>query len=1338
MTSAEDAHRAAWDAASGPATSAEVHGAVVAYPSVCVAPPTIGASSPAESVELPADSALPRNFLLTGKLDNLFGASLPVDFYSYHGEFPKGLVLPPGVSTPIYQLVKLKENLVLSSILPPLAGTALDRLPFKNVVFTYQNCAIDPSKTPGFFVNADVVFTESLGAIHDALTTVLDISNPVLHVQGNLSKTRSFHDPLDPSDFSLIGTFPDVVFAPSSELRFSAIGVELLGSQHDLRVFGAMHIGLDRTLDLAFTITETGGELALVAKQTGLWHDAFGVKGFSVNALLLSTKLDPSKPIIGLDFAVSATVSFGATTAALRGEYKSDKSFSVSASIANFGTSGLLALYEQLHSDTLSLPELGIDIGDATLTIASGGAFFLVLRRVAVEHHVGVDAEVAFSPDGLVLKAGVKDAAICFGPVELHGSYMHITLSSGRRSSSVLVGGSLLWESFALEAGVHLYRDASELHWTLFASFGDVHERLTLGSLVSDLESTFLGHVTLTETTFIVASKDDASCGPHNPTRFPIIQGIQICAILDHIKPIPDLLRCTEPPRLLLSAGWSKTNGFSLNIVLPSPLTLDLGRGIVTDPISLEIHTRSGEHALDLGSPTIQLTTGVKIPVPHDPVPLHFSMTLAFNAVQGRATGQLDGYWTNPFGLSPNLRVGPRVALTLGVIIEELLVSPFGFVGGLRVGEKVLDVAFAVSEIPSQEVLSAEIEDLHITDVVLFARDLTQRAIPMVPDFMSFKDVKFYLCPLGTTIRSIAYKRGCQFTADILLFGQSGQVTVEVDGVDIVASVTVDGFALGGLYLTGIDGPKVGADVGIGEQKQAGAFKGKVVLFDMEIILDLKFDLLPTPAFHFQFTLPFTPHLSISVDATMLSPIADMHDLTGLDFHLVAVLEQDILAYIAESVNAQFVRVAQSAEEDIAAKQAGIDATKKRLLDAIEEEQKRVDAANALCTAGSEAANARFRETTDAYNARVSELQSQLDAATMKYRTDIATAKTRVANVQAARAAQMHVAEVELAKVEKGCADAIGVARKEMHDAERDMHARFGDADKRILIAQTSANRLQTDIDSLDAKIIYLENLTGVKAIAQAGLPALYAARGTLMTSMMTAKGVLVAANALIESQSYIIAQRTLRSSQLTLAAAEISSSAAVAAARQALDATDLATQAALVTATLVLSEVEQLGPFAVAAASETLESYRETGVATLEAAQASVDAVAKGSDWVAYEAALAGLAAAKAAAHELDIASGALEIAKEAEVGMLSAAQHVAANALTFLELHHVRLEGELRKTTRGAGLAAVVEGKVAGQAFSLQTSYDPRKIAAEFVSVLLRRLLEQVSTSIVCIPSA
>ncbi|KAJ7748161.1 hypothetical protein DFH07DRAFT_747430, partial [Mycena maculata] len=408
----------------------------------------------------------------------------------------------------------------------------------------------------------------------------------------------------------------------------------------------------------------------------------------------------------------------------------------------------------------------------------------------------------------------------------------------------------------------------------------------------------------------------------------------------------------------------------------------------------------------------------------------------------------LAGYWNDPFGLSSKLCIGPDVLLLLGITFEDALPLPFGFVGGLKIGDVTANVAFEVSDVPSHELLSAEVQNFHITDVVQLAEDLIQKKIPsarIIPDFMIFKDIKLYICPTGVTMGDVVYQRGCQFYADMLIFGQEAEVNVQIDGKTITASSNLDNLKLGPLHVTGTNGPKATSNAEIGPETQAGSFNGKITLYDLEIDLDLQIEFKPDPSFHFHFKLDFT-HFEFIVDANMIGKMDNIHDLSGVKFQLVAVMQQDILDCVTQSVNAQFKQATQTEKSDIDVQKAKVDAAKTVVDESIKAQQAKVDQAYGEWKAKSDAVNKQFNATTDAYNAQVKVLQGQLDAATAKYRADLGEAQHKLNAANADRASRMQAAQAQLAKAQKDWADKLAAAQKQLDGATRDMYAKFGDA----------------------------------------------------------------------------------------------------------------------------------------------------------------------------------------------------------------------------------------------------------------------------------------------------
>lgn len=164
-------------------------------------------------------------------------------------------------------------------------------------------------------------------------------------------------------------------------------------------------------------------------------------------------------------------------------------------------------------------------------------------------------------------------------------------------------------------------------------------------------------------------------------------------------------------PELTLYASYSKAaigpdkpHGFTLDIDLPSPIAIHLGRGITTDPISLQLQTSSPF--------TLDITSGLKVPVAKSPQPLDFHMTLSITGSAGgqpptvNVSASMDGYWVDPFGLGDQVRIGNELLMNLGIILPQFFVtgvpSEFGFKGGIAVGDRSVQMAVSISEDPER------------------------------------------------------------------------------------------------------------------------------------------------------------------------------------------------------------------------------------------------------------------------------------------------------------------------------------------------------------------------------------------------------------------------------------------------------------------------------------------------------------------------------------------------------------------------------------------------------------------------------------------------------------
>ena len=76
----------------------------------------------------------------------------------------------------------------------------------------------------------------------------------------------------------------------------------------------------------------------------------------------------------------------------------------------------------------------------------------------------------------------------------------------------------------------------------------------------------------------------------------------------------------------------------------------------------------------------------------------------------------------------------------------------------------------AIDIFPGQ-MLSGELKNLDISDVVTFAGELIQQDIPKIPDgLLKFEEPRLHICPFGVVLGTRTFPAGLSFTANSLLF----------------------------------------------------------------------------------------------------------------------------------------------------------------------------------------------------------------------------------------------------------------------------------------------------------------------------------------------------------------------------------------------------------------------------------------------------------------------------------------------------------------------------------------------------------------------------------------
>ena len=77
----------------------------------------------------------------------------------------------------------------------------------------------------------------------------------------------------------------------------------------------------------------------------------------------------------------------------------------------------------------------------------------------------------------------------------------------------------------------------------------------------------------------------------------------------------------------------------------------------------------------------------------------------------------------------------------------------------------------------AEELISAKATNLSLTDLVTFARQVTQLDIPYPPDILDFKSLYIYISPGGCWVGTKYYPAGFAFSASGTLFSNDFDIS---------------------------------------------------------------------------------------------------------------------------------------------------------------------------------------------------------------------------------------------------------------------------------------------------------------------------------------------------------------------------------------------------------------------------------------------------------------------------------------------------------------------------------------------------------------------------------
>ena len=455
----------------------------------------------------------------------------------------------------------------------------------------------------------------------------------------------------------------------------------------------------------------------------------------------------------------------------------------------------------------------------------------------------------------------------------------------------------------------------------------------------------------------------------------------------------------------------------------------------------------------------------VKVP---DQDPLKFSGGIALIVEEAKLFIEMKNqWWNNPLGLSKQLRLGPDLALQLGIVyVSPIYPSEIGIAAGLAIGSVSGKAALSISDAPNDELVMFEVDNLGIRDVVSFASLLLETNFQQPDNFIDFKQVKFYLST-GTTIGTTVYPPGASFSCDAVVFGKEAKIDCGVNKSQEQVRIkgSLDPIDIGPLSVGGYSAnTPAQLDVQIGPAVQSVFIDGGIQILDIAAKAKITAMLLPSPSFAIQTELEFSAHLTFNLDANMRGGFSGS-DVSTLDFDVHAEFHQDILDYIVAQVNTQILAAKHSVDVGISAAEQTLTSAENAFNAGVANAQTQVDAALKVYSSKLGQAVAALTVAQAASDVKTAQLIRDVNGTLNTLNAAIDQATNSLQQAREARDRAVTDAQQQVNNAKNDADAAINGHLSDLNNARNSMQQQFGDAIQRISDAQNNVNNCQSAVD---------------------------------------------------------------------------------------------------------------------------------------------------------------------------------------------------------------------------------------------------------------------------------
>ncbi|KAH8678491.1 hypothetical protein BX600DRAFT_376982 [Xylariales sp. PMI_506] len=1280
----------------------------------------------------------PANFALVGET-KLFGF-IPAQLYIYEHV--------TNVLHPYSDIVKMGQagQLTLGMMFPNLRDSGWDVICLEQPILAFRQGGDSSGLRRGIYFETGIAFQGILQPVTNFLKDFFNQENPPIRLSTWLGEERHYDALMNLSNIVLRGSLPHMSVNMLDVLEVREIGIELTGTHYYDTTAGAMKwrlgYGFFGHLDLSVPSTSLlmqadycirksfNSWILSVRLNDEQWNNVFGINGFALSEVVLEARLAfGKKRDTEFSFEVRASLQLWNRIFPIAGSYNKNF-YSLRTYLGNLSLQDVGEIFHELIGINLDVFDYDVALNSMYLGVTPRG--FELSGEVTINGLNSPRATLALSKDGIAITGSIGD--LDFESVLVKNACFDVFIASRMdtdcaRSSRLVIAGDVCFCSIEVKVSLYTVKSKTgDWYWTIY---GEVEEDLSTSRLAPELRDSFLD-ISLKRLAFIASNHDEPS-GSYQGLNYPVAKGIQLCAAIDGIHEIEQLMRGSVKG-MILRASYVPGNRFSLSIILPSERTITFSDTVYSGPLEIEVKAGTDISLLLKGILNVKLDS--------QPDPLMFQLGLKADKISASAYAQMINDWVNPCSVGKNVVIR-QCALEFGIVYTTFFTTGMpgviGMAGQLQVGSKMAAVAMKVSQNPSEQLLVAQITDLGVVDLVKFASIVIDEAIPKPDNFVHFNNLELYLST-GATVGLIEYPPGVSLKGDMMIFGKHARFDCTI-GTCVKIMATIESFNLGPLTVKGatVDDPIV--NVEISKDKQHILIDGAVQIWDASAALHLEVGLFPTTSFDFFVDLQLSDLFLLKLQTKLTGDInlENIRSWANADFEMYGLLEQHLVDHIVSQLSTQ-ITAAQDAvkhgfddvKRDLEEKEAAFKACCQAAIDELE-------AARAVWHAKKAVVEAAFNSAHKEAARACQDLQNKVDEAERGFKGLIREKTNELERARSEAEAAIRDAQNDLDQAQRDSDNAIHEAQADLQRAKQDFENSFGSAERDIESARHDVEDLQRRVDDLDREIDDMNrriddapwyDCPGLQAdkvgmcMVQAGATA----------SLQVAQGVLYAAEGVVHSVGFAAAEGAIGAAQITLEGIRTIKTEALELARGALDEVRDAQNALIETAVdaLRLAETasDELQVFNLA--RDALRAGESVAQDLISAAQNSVDALASCVEFVAFDVAEKALKFAQENTSELNLARHAVELAAGAVNVGLDVGRWAVEHAGKIFNISKIEFSGSARSLIHadegGPPLRAQVVGTVFGEDIEIIIVWKPDFDLVRFIKELFAMIWDKI----------